>query len=131
MDRITQLSTSAKLNVTGLVLTAAGMLLQIFAGSTLYPTISGPAAMLATAALVVLIRARWTSYVALIVPLLLGVGAFITALISGGFISQLTGFGEPAIVVGSVMHVIGIVAAVAGGLGMVLGPSRLPEQIAH
>ena len=130
MDRITPLSNAGKLNVTGLVLTGAGMLLQIFAGSTLYPSYLGPAALLGTAALVVLIHGRWVSYVGLTVPLLLGLGAFITALISGGFIRQLTGFGEPAIVVGSVMHVIGIVAAVTGGIGLVLGPSRVPAHAA-
>ena len=34
---VSRLSNAAKLSVTGLVLTAAGMLLQIAAGSQLYP----------------------------------------------------------------------------------------------
>ena len=128
MDRLSLPSSSAKLNLTGLVAAAAGILLQIAAGSTLYPSLLGPAALLGTAILVALFHARWTSFVALFVPLLMGVGALITALITGAFIRQLTGFGEPAIVVGSVMHVIGLTAAVAGGVGMALGPSREPER---
>jgi hypothetical protein len=128
MHRVRLLSTSAKLNVTGLVLTAAGMLLQIAAGSTLYPSLAGPAVLLGTAILVALVLGRWTAYVALLVPLVLGLGAIIAALISGEFIRQLTGFGEPAIVVGSVMHVIGLTGAVTGGVGMILGPPRAPEH---
>ena len=128
MDRLSLLSSSAKLNFTGLVLAAAGILLQIAAGSTLYPSVLGPAALLGTAFLVTLVHARWTSYVALLVPLLMGIGALITALMTGAFIRQLTGFAEPAIVLGSVMHVIGLIAAVAGGFGMVLGPARVREH---
>ena len=128
MDRLSLPSSSAKLNFTGLVLAAAGIVLQIAAGSTLYPSFLGPAALLGTAVLVALVHDRWTSYVALLVPLLMGVGALVTALINGDFIRQLTGFGEPAIVLGSVMHVIGLIAAVAGGVGMVLRPAPVPEH---
>jgi hypothetical protein len=102
--------------------------LQIAAGSTLYPSFLGPAALLGAAILVALVHARWTSYIALVVPLVLGVGALVTALITGDFIRQLTGFGEPAIVLGSVMHVIGLTAAVVGGVGMVLRPQVVPEH---
>lgn len=128
MDRVRLLSNSAKLNVTGLVLTAAGMLLQIAAGSTLYPSFAGPAVLVGTAVLVVLVHGRWTSYVALLVPLVLGLGAIVAALMSGEFIRQLTGVGEPAILLGSVVHVIGLTAAIVGGVGMLWGPSRVPEH---
>lgn len=64
---------------------------------------------------------RWTPYVGLLVPLILGVGATIAALMTGDFVDQLTDIGEAGILVGSVLHVIGFVAAVAGGVGMVLG----------
>lgn len=124
MDRLSLRSSAAKLNVTGLLVAAGGILLQIAAGSTLYPSFLGPAALLGTAVLAALVHGRWTSHVALLVPLLMGVGALIT----GDFIRQLTGFGEPAIVLGSVMHVIGLIAAVAGGSGMVLGSPRVPEH---
>jgi hypothetical protein len=126
MDRVRLLSNPAKLNITGLVLTAAGMLLQIAAGSTLYPSFAGPAVLLGTAVLVALVRGRWTSYLALLVPLVLGLGAVVAALISGEFIRQLTGFDEPAILLGSVLHVVGLTAAVTGGVGTLLGRPRAP-----
>jgi hypothetical protein len=127
MIGIRRLSNAAKLNVTGLVLTAAGMLLQIVAGSDLYPTFAGPIVLLAAAVVVAFVRARWTAYVGLLVPLVLGVGAVIAAVMTGEFIAQLTDIRNVGIFLGSVMHVIGVVAAVAGGVGMLLGP-RTPSE---
>ena len=104
----------------GLVLTAAGMLLQIAAGSDLYPSLTGPIVLLVAAALVAFGPGRWTPYVALIVPLVLGVGAIVAAVMTGAFIRQLADIGNPAIVLGSLLHVIGLAAAVTGGVGMLL-----------
>ena len=73
------MSNAAKLNVTGIVVTAAGMLLQIVPGSELYPTSAGPIALLAVAVIVAFVRRGWTAYVGLLVPLVLGVGAIIAA----------------------------------------------------
>ncbi len=111
----------AWLSVIGLVMTAAGMLLQISAGSELYPSLSGPIVLLAAAAFVALGPRAWTPWVALLVPLVLGLGAFVAAVMTGEFIDQLTAFGNAPLVLGSVMHVIGLAGAVAGGVGMVLG----------
>jgi hypothetical protein len=119
---VNRLSNAAKLSVTGLVLTATGMLLQIAGGSELYPTFAGPIILLATAVIVAFVRRRWTAYVALIVPLVLGVGAIIAALMTGAFVTQLTDVGNPSVLLGSLMHVFGLVAAVAGGVAMLLGP---------
>jgi hypothetical protein len=102
----------------GLVLTAAGMLLQIAAGSTLYPSFAGPIVLLAAAAIVAFGPGRWTPWVGFVVPLVLGVGATIVAVMTGDFINQLTDLGHVGILVGSVLHVIGLTAALAGGLGM-------------
>jgi hypothetical protein len=120
-SRFGGLSNAAKLNVAGLVATAGGMLLQIAAGSTLYPSLAGPIVLLVAAVLVVFGPARWAPWVGLLVPLLLGVGATIAAVMTGEFIGQLSDFGNAGIVLGSLMHVIGLVAAVAGGLGLLLG----------
>ena len=111
---------AARLSVVGLVLTAAGMLLQIAAGSQLYPSFAGPIVLLVTAVIVAFWPSRWMAYVALLVPLLLGLGAIVAAVMTGAFIEQLTDTGNPGILLGSLMHVIGLIAAVAGGLGMVL-----------
>ncbi len=118
MNILRGLSNAAKLNAIGLVLTAAGTLVQITAGSTLYPSLMGPIVLLAAAAFVAFGPGRWTPYVGLFVPLVLGVGAIVAAVMTGGFINQLTDVGRPGILIGSLMHVIGLVAAVVGGVGM-------------
>jgi hypothetical protein len=119
LNRITRLSNAAKLSVIGLVVTAAGMLLQIAAGSKLYPSFAGPIVLLAAAVIVAFVPSRWTPYVALLVPLVLGLGAIIAAVISGELIKQLTDIGNVGILLGSLMHMIGLIAAIAGGVGMV------------
>jgi hypothetical protein len=121
LDSVRRLSTAAKLNVTGLVLTAAGILLQIGAGSTLYPSLTGPIVLLAAAVIVAFGPGRWTPYVGFLVPFVLAAGAIIAAVMTGDFIDQLTATGAPLLIVGSFMHVIGLVGAVAGGVGMLLG----------
>jgi hypothetical protein len=110
------------LNVLGLLLTAAGMLLQIVAGSDLYPSLTGPAVLVGTALLVVLVAGRWTRWIGLGVPLILGIGAVVAAVMTGEFVDQLTNGGNPAILVGGVMHVTGLAAAVTGGVGAVIDP---------
>ena len=120
MNRLGHLSSWVWLNVIGLVLTATGMLLQIAAGSELYPSLIGPIVLLATAVFVAFGPGRWTPYVGLFVPLVLGVGAIVAAVMTGEFVDQLTGFGNPALVFGSLTHVIGLAAAVTGGIGMLL-----------
>lgn len=94
---------------------------QIAAGSTLYPSFAGPMVLLAAAFVVMFGPGRLTPYVGLLVPLVLGVGAIIAAVVSGGFIDQLTDTGRTGVLLGSLMHVVGLIAAVAGGVAMVLG----------
>jgi hypothetical protein len=120
LNRVRHLSNWAWLNVIGLVLTAAGMLLQIAAGSDLYPSLTGPIVLFAAAVFVALGPGRWAPFVAVVVPLVLGVGAIVAAAMTGEFTDQLTKFGNAPIVVGSLMHVIGLAAAVTGGGGMLL-----------
>jgi hypothetical protein len=108
------------LSVIGLVLTAVGMLLQIAAGSELYPSVTGPIVLLAAAVFVALGPGRWTPYVGIVVPLVLGLGAIVAAVMTGEFIDQLTNRGAAGILLGSLMHVVGLTAAVTGGVGMLL-----------
>ena len=121
VDSVRRLSNAAKVNTAGLVLTSAGMLVQIAAGSTLYPSITGPIVLIVAAIFVAFGPGRWTPWVGLVVPLVLGLGAIVAAVMTGGFIGQLTGLGNPGLVVGSLMHVVGLTAAIAGGAVMVLG----------
>ncbi|TAK01316.1 MAG: hypothetical protein EPO36_06100 [Chloroflexota bacterium] len=60
MDSVRRLSTAAKVNAAGLVLTAAGMLIQIAAGSTLYPSLTGPIFLVVAAIFVARGPGRWT-----------------------------------------------------------------------
>ncbi len=122
MNRLRRLSSPARLNVVGLVLTAAGMLLQITAGSQLYPSLAGPIVLLGAAVFVAFGPGRWTPWVGLLVPLVLGLGAIIAAVMSGEFIEQLTDVGNAGIFLGSLMLVIGLVAAVVGAVGMLRRP---------
>jgi hypothetical protein len=121
IDSVRRLSTAAKVNAAGLVLTSAGMLVQVAAGSTLYPSITGPIVLIVAAIFVAFGPGRLTPWVGLVIPLVLGLGAIVAAAMTGGFIDQLTDLGRPGLFVGSLMHVVGLVAAVAGGATMVLG----------
>jgi hypothetical protein len=120
------LSTAAKVNAAGLVLTAAGMLVQIAAGSTLYPSVTGPIVLIVSAIFVAFGPGRWTPWVGLVIPLVLGLGAIVAAVMTGDFVDQLTDVGRPGLVVGSLLHVIGLIAAIAGGVVMVLGRRGSP-----
>jgi hypothetical protein len=117
---MTSLSNEAKLNVTGLVLTAVGIVLEIGAGSGLYPTLTGPIVLLVGAAIVAFRPGRWTGYVGLIIPLVLAVGLIVSAVLSRTFVDQLTATASPGLVLGSLLHVVGLIAAVAGGIALVL-----------
>ena len=121
MDSVRRLSNAARVNAAGLVLTSAGMLVQIVSGSTLYPSITGPIVLIVAALFVAFGPGRWTPWVGLLIPLVLGLGAIVAAVMTGGFTDQLTDLDKPGLIVGSLMHVIGLIAAVAGGVGMVLG----------
>jgi hypothetical protein len=121
IDTVRRLPTATKVNAVGLVLTSAGMLVQIAAGSTLYPSITGPVVLMVAAVFVVFGPDRWTPWVGLLIPLVLGLGAIVAAVMTGGFTDQLTDLDKPGLIVGSLMHMIGLISAVAGGVGMVLG----------
>jgi hypothetical protein len=111
------LSAAGKLNATGMVVAAAGIIIQIASGSDLYPTIPpGPIVLLAGAALVALGPWRWTPVVGVVVPLFLLVGAAIAAVVSGEFVDQLTDPGEVGIFAGDVLQLLGVIAALVAGI---------------
>ncbi len=124
MRQLTRLSSWTTLNVLGLVVAAAGMLVQISAGSDLYPSMTGPIVLVVTAVLVVFGPSRWTRWIGLGVPLVLGIGAAVAAAMTGDFIDQLTGTGNVPLLLGSWMHVIGLISAVTGGIAAMLAPGE-------
>ncbi len=128
MNRITSLSNEARLNVAGLVVAAIGILLEIGAGSGLYPTLTGPVVLLVGAALVVLRPSRLTAYVGLIIPTVLGIGLAVSAVLSPDFLEQVVQLSNPALVFGSLLHVAGLIAAIGGGIAMVLRRAITPSD---
>jgi hypothetical protein len=108
------------------------MVLEMASGSALYPTLTGPIVLVVGAGLVALRPGRWTSYLGLVVPLVLGVGLAVSAVLSPVFAAQLVGVGNIGIAVGSALHVAGLIAAVVGGVMMVRRPrdrqSGAPED---
>ncbi len=118
---VRRLSGAAKLNIVGLVVTAAGMLLQMASGSTMFPSATGPIVLLVTALIVTFAPGRWPAVAGLAVPLVLGVGAIVAAVMTGDFVRQLTDSANAGILAGSVMHVAGLCAAIAGGSMLVFG----------
>ena len=119
LSRLQRSSAWTKVNVVGLVFTAGGMLVQIAGGSDLYPSLSGPIVLLGTAVLVAL-GPGWTRWAGLGVPLVLGVGAFVAAIMTGAFTDQLTATASTAIFAGSWLHVIGLLLAIGSGSGALL-----------
>jgi hypothetical protein len=89
-------------------------------GLELYPSFTGPIVLVGAAIFVALGPGRWTPFVGFGVPLVLGIGANVAAIMTGAFVDQLTRFRHLAIVIGSGMHVIGLTTAVIGGVGMLL-----------
>jgi hypothetical protein len=124
LRQLTRLSSWTTLNVLGLVVAAAGMLVQISAGSDLYPSLTGPIVLVVTAVLVVFGPSRWTRWIGLGVPLVLGIGAAVAAAMTGDFIDQLTGTANVPLLLGSWMHVIGLISAVTGGIAAMLAPGE-------
>jgi hypothetical protein len=120
MQTIGRLSSAGRLNAAGLLLTAAAMLLQIAGGSTLYPSLTGPIILVVAALAVTFVPSRWTAYAGLVIPLALGVGAIVAAAMTGGFVDQLADPRNPGVFLGSVLHLVGLAMAVAGGVGTVL-----------
>jgi hypothetical protein len=97
------------------------MLVQIAAGSTLYPSVAGPVVLGITALAVGLRPGRWSTVAGVAVPLVLGVGVIVTAAMTGEFVDQLTNASRPGILLGTVAHVAGLAAAVAAGFAMATG----------
>jgi hypothetical protein len=111
------LSGAGKLNVAGMVVAAAGIVVQIASGSELFPTIPpGPIILLAGAALVALGPWRWTPVVGVVVPLFVVVGGIVAAFVSGSFVDQLTDPGRVGVFAGSWLQVLGEVTALVAGI---------------
>jgi hypothetical protein len=107
------LTPAASLTVAGLVVAAAGIVIQIASGAD-YPTVPpGLIILLAAAGLVALAtRWRWTTIVGVIVSLFLLVGGILAPQAR----AQLGDPGEVGVFVGTVIQLLALVVALVGGV---------------
>jgi hypothetical protein len=113
ISRPRTVSAAGKLNVTGLVAAAAGIVIQIASGAD-YPTVPpGLIILLAAAGLVALgARWRWTTIVGVVVPTFLLVGGAIAQQAR----DQLGDPGQVGVFVGTVVQLLAMAVALVAGL---------------
>ena len=113
------LSPARILTCTGLVLAAAGILIQIAAGVDDYPRIPPGAILLGAAALIVGFGTRWwwTPLVAVVLCAVIIVGAIVTE----GTRDRLADPGEIGPFLGTLIQVIGLILAVVAGIAASAG----------
>lgn len=102
----------AMLNVVGLVVAAAGIMIQYVSGVD-YPTIPpGPIILLAAAAA----RWRWSPVVGLVAALFLSIGGAIATIVGNGFSETLGDPGEVGAFAGAVIQIVGLAIALPAGI---------------
>jgi hypothetical protein len=107
---------AAKLNVAGLVVAAAGIMIQYVSGVD-FPTIPpGPIILLAAAAVVAFGPWRWSPVVGLVAALFLLIGGAIATIVGNGFNETLGDPGEIGGFAGAVVQIMGLVTALAAGI---------------
>jgi hypothetical protein len=105
----------ALLNVVGLVVAAAGIMIQYVSGVD-YPTIPpGPIILLAAAAVVVFGPWRWSPVVGLVAALFLSIGGAIATIVGNGFRETLGDPGEVGFA-GAVIQIVGLAIALPAGI---------------
>lgn len=109
-------SPAARLLVVGLVVAAAGMLVQYAAGVD-YPTIPpGPIISLVAGAVVAFGPWRWAPVVGLVAAVFISIGGVIATIAGNGFTPQLSDPGAVGGFVGTLVQIAGLVIAVVAGV---------------
>jgi hypothetical protein len=112
----TETTPVAMLNVVGLVVAAAGIMIQYVSGVD-YPTIPpGLIILLAAAAVVAFGPWRWSPVVGLVAALFLSVGGAIATIAGNGFSETLGDPGEIGGFVGAVVQIAGLAIALPAGI---------------
>jgi hypothetical protein len=131
MNQRTPLSTSAKLNVAGLVVAAVGILTQYLSGVEGFPTIPpGPIILLVAAGLVTFGPCRWTSAIGVVAPLFVLVGGAIATTVNWGTsAAPLSNPTEAGGFAGAVIQLVGVITALVAGIAAAKpGPIPRPEE---
>jgi len=109
-------SPTARLLVVGLVVAAAGMLIQ-YASGVEYPTIPpGPIIALVAAAVVAFGPWRRAPVVGLVAAVFISLGGVIATIAGNGFTPQLSDPGAVGGFVGTLVQIAGLLVAVAAGV---------------
>jgi hypothetical protein len=104
------------LNVIGLVVAAAGIMIQYVSGVD-YPTVPPGAIILLTAAAVVAFGPwRWSPSVGLVAAVFLTIGGAIATIAGNGFSETLGDPGEVGGFAGAVIQIVGLAIALAAGI---------------
>jgi hypothetical protein len=106
----------AMLNVVGLMVAAAGIMIQYGSGVD-YPTIPpGAIILLAAAAVVAFGPWRWSPFVGLVAALFLSIGGAIATIAGNGFSETLGDPGEIGGFAGAVVQIVGLAIALPAGI---------------
>ncbi len=117
-----------RLNVAGLVVAAAGIMVQYAAGVD-YPTVPpGPIILLAAAAVVAFGPWRWAPVVGLVAALFLTIGGAAATVAGNGFNETLGDPGYVGAFAGAVIQIAGLAIAVPAGIADVRRSRRLAER---
>jgi hypothetical protein len=104
------------LNVVGLVVAAAGIMIQFISGVD-YPTVPpGPIILLAAAAVVSFGPWSWSPFVGLVAAVFLSLGGLIATIAGNGFSETLGDPGEVGGFAGAVIQIAGLAIAVPAGI---------------
>jgi hypothetical protein len=115
-DTTTRLSPAGRLTALGLLVAAAGIMIQYIAGVGDYPTIPpGPIILLAAAAVVVFGPWRRAVRAGLAAALFISIGGVIATIAGNGYADTL-GSAEVAGVIGAVIQIAGLLLAVPAGI---------------
>jgi hypothetical protein len=111
-----QQSPSALLNVVGLVVAAAGIMVQYVSGVD-YPTVPpGAIILLAAAAVVAFGPWRWSPFVGLGAAVFLSIGGAIATIAGNGFTETLGDPGEVGGFAGALIQIAGLAIALSAGI---------------
>jgi hypothetical protein len=125
-------SAAARVNVAGLVVASAGILVQYFSGVEGFPTIPpGPFILLGAAALVAWGPWRWTAAVGVIAPLLGLVLGTMSTVLTWETTAPLSDPSEPAGFVGAVIQFLGLIVALGAGIVAVMHAPRVRTGAWH
>jgi hypothetical protein len=113
------------LNVAGLVVAAAGIVIQYVSGVD-YPTVPpGPIILLAAAAVVAFGPWRWSPFVGLVAAIFLVIGGLTATIAGNGFSETLGDPGEVGGFAGAAIQIAGLAIALPAGI---VAAKRTPRR---